>query len=297
MFTQKKIKVNAWLLICLILQGFSAQQSFAQQSGDPSSVRIMSYNIRFNNPGDGVNAWPERKDKVFDILSSADPDVFGLQEALIGQIEDIHKAFPGYKWIGQGRDDGKNDGEFSPVFYNSSRFSLQNSGTFWLSQNPSEAGSRGWDAACNRVVSWVMLTDFQSGKSFYVFNTHFDHMGQVARRESARLILRATDSIAGSSAFIVTGDFNADPASEPIRILTEQQGVQSKLNDTRRMAAKVTGPAYSYTGFEVGAIPGELIDYIFVKNITKVDSQFINDKANGKYYPSDHLPVIVELHL
>lgn len=294
---RKNFKLSARLLICLILLVFAIQQSFAQKSENPASVRIMSYNIRFNNPGDGVNAWPERKDKVFDVIATANPDVFGLQEALIGQIEEIHKAFPGYKWIGQGRDDGKNGGEFSPVFYNSSRFSLQNSGTFWLSQTPSVAGSRGWDAACNRVVSWVMLTDRQSGKSFYVFNTHFDHLGQVARRESARLILRATDSIAGSSAFIVTGDFNADPASEPIRILTEQQGVLSKLKDTRLMAAKVSGPAYSYTGFEVGAIPGELIDYVFVKNITKVDSLHINDKSDGKYYPSDHLPVIVELHL
>jgi endonuclease/exonuclease/phosphatase family metal-dependent hydrolase len=250
----------------------------------------MTYNIRLVTPGDAPNTWDLRKEKVYSIIRDVEPDVFGLQEVLNEQVPDMEKAFPGYRRVGVGRDDGKASGEFSPLFFNSSKFSLERSGTFWLSQTPSVAGSRGWDAACNRVVSWVELKENDSENTFFTFCTHFDHMGELARRNSALLLLHAVDSLSGNKPAIVIGDFNASPESEPYKLITEKAN-PLHLVDARMLCEKVKGPEYTYTGFKVGGIPGERIDYIFLKGITKVDSYVVNPENNGEYYPSDHLPV------
>jgi endonuclease/exonuclease/phosphatase family metal-dependent hydrolase len=289
-----KIQYLAIVFSCFLVQSI---QVSSQPAATNNSFKVMTYNIRFNNPGDGVNAWPERKDKVFEVVKAAEPDVFGLQEALIGQINDFQQAMPGYKWVGAGREDGKEGGEFSPVFFNATRFKAYVSGTFWLSQTPTVPGVKGWDAACNRVVSWVKLNDFKNGKTFFLFNTHFDHMGNIARKESARLLLHAIDSLAGGMSVIVTGDFNATPESEPVQILIGSTSEIKPLIDSKELAEKRTGPAYSFTGFEYAKIVGELIDYVFVKNISKVHDHSIIDTHYGDYYPSDHLPVIVSLEL
>jgi len=259
-----------------------------------SSLKVLTYNIRLVTPGDAPNTWDARKEKVFSLIRGTNPDVFGLQEALNEQVPDMEKAFPGYTRVGVGRDDGIASGEFSPLFFNSQKYTLFSSGTFWLSQTPSVAGSRGWDAACNRVVSWVELKSKDSRKSVFVFCTHFDHMGEVARRNSALLLLHAVDSLSANNPAIVLGDFNAKPDSEPYRIITDKSN-SKHLTDSRVISKIIQGPDYTYTGFKVGAQPGNQIDYIFLKGITQVDTYSVNPENNGEYYPSDHLPVSVTL--
>jgi len=268
----------------------------AQQIPD-SSITVMSYNIRLNTPDDGVNAWPNRKNKVLELIKAQQPAIFGLQEVLVDQLRDVENAFPSFTRVGVGRDDGREAGEFSPVFFDSRRFQPETSGTFWLSQTPSIPGSRGWDAACNRVVTWVKLTDTQTGKILFFFNTHFDHMGHKARRNSAFLLTKAVDSIASGYPVIITGDFNSTPDSEPIFIMTARVKPWQLFTDSRSLCKGRTGPGYTYTGFEVGGIPGQLIDFVFLKSIRRVLSHTVIEQNDGKYYPSDHLPVVVKLVL
>jgi endonuclease/exonuclease/phosphatase family metal-dependent hydrolase len=259
-------------------------------------INVLTYNIRLATPDDAPNTWSSRKQKVFSIIRESKADVFGLQEALYEQVKDIENAFPDFKRVGVGRDDGKEAGEYSPLFFNEHKYKMVSSGTFWLSQTPSVAGSRGWDAACNRVVSWVQLKEYKSGKVFFVFCTHFDHMGEMARRNSANLILHAVDSLSGKNPAIVLGDFNSKPGSEPYQIITDKSNPKHLL-DSREICKKPAGPKYTFTGFSVGGLPGEQIDYIFLKDKIKVLTFKVNNTNNGKYYPSDHLPVSVTLEL
>jgi endonuclease/exonuclease/phosphatase family metal-dependent hydrolase len=280
--------------LTLFLFTFPFCSLFSQSKGNVT-LTVVTYNIRLNTPDDGINAWPNRIGKVTGLIKKQQPSIFGLQEVLSGQLADIRAAFPEYGFAGVGRDDGRNAGEFSPVFYNKGTFELKKSGTFWLSQTPSVAGSRGWDAACNRVVSWVILRDKKTGKSFGYFNTHFDHMGEIARRNSSILLLHAVDSLATGLPVIVTGDFNSPPGSEPVQILLASSGKETALLNSKQLALKTNGPSITYTGFEVGGIPGETIDYIFIRNIPRVLEHTVVDEHSGKYYPSDHLPVVARL--
>jgi len=283
------INLAVGLLVCLFCFSFKAY------SKDPV-INVLTYNIRLANPDDAPNTWNARKQKVFSLISNSKPDVFGLQEALREQVQDMENAFPDYTMVGVGRDDGKEAGEFSPLFFNAHKYKMLTSGTFWLSQTPSVAGSRGWDAVCNRVVSWAQLKDYKEGKVFFVFCTHFDHMGEIARRNSAKLLLNAVDSLSGDNPAIVLGDFNSKPGSEPYQIITDKSNPMH-LIDSRENCKKPVGPKYTFTGFKVGTQPGERIDYIFLKNKVKVLSFRVNNSNNGDYYPSDHLPVSATLQL
>src|SRR6056297_2032192 len=154
-----------------------------------STITIMSYNIRYDNPDDGINAWPNRQDHVAEIMADIySADIIGVQEALKHQLDDLQARMPGYSWVGVGRDDGRDKGEFSPIFYKTDRFDLIATNTFWLSQTPDRPGSRSWDAAITRIATWARLSDHESGREFYVINTHFDHRGEEARVKSAQLI-------------------------------------------------------------------------------------------------------------
>jgi endonuclease/exonuclease/phosphatase family metal-dependent hydrolase len=286
--------LSAIKVLMILLTGLSG--SFNLAKAQDISLNVLSYNIRLATPDDAPNVWSHRKENVFNIIRDAKPDIFGLQEALKEQVSDMEKAFPGFTRIGLGRDDGKEAGEYSPVFYNSKRFALLSSGTFWLSQTPQIAGSRGWDAACNRVVSWVQLKEKGSGVEFYTFCTHFDHMGEVARRNSAILLLNSVDSIAGKKPVVVLGDFNSTPGSEPYQIITDKSN-PIHLTDSRGISQNTKGPQYTFTGFKVGAQKGEMIDYIFINRKTQSLSFEVNDTNNGEYYPSDHLPVSATLKL
>lgn len=206
------------LFLILILAPVSL---FSQQ------MNIITFNIRLNTPNDGINAWPNRIDMVCGLLKFHDPDIFGLQEALHGQIEDIQKNLPDYEWFGVGRDDGEKAGEFSPIFFIKTKFILIENGTFWLSETPEKPG-KGWDAAFNRVVTWGKFKSKVTGKQFLVFNTHFDHIGNEARKNSAFLIRDKIKEISNNQGLpvILVGDFNLEPESEPIGLIkTDRKSV------------------------------------------------------------------------
>ncbi len=286
--------VLAGFLLTLIFVSFPGFLS--RTSAQQISLKVLTYNIRYANPGDAPNSWPQRRDKVCSLIKEVEPDVFGMQEALKDQVADIEAAFPAFERVGVGRDDGKEAGEYSPIFFSTDKYTLMKSGVFWLSQTPALAGSRGWDAACNRVVSWIQLKEKIFGTGFWVFCTHFDHMGEIARRNSAKLLLQAVDSLAGTQAAIVLGDFNSVPGSEPYGIITSKSD-PLRLTDAVTLCSEASGPEYTYTGFKVGGLPGERIDYIFLKGKFQVISYTVNPANDGQYYPSDHLPVSAALRI
>lgn len=274
--------------VLTVISGCLSAQQENFSSGDP--VTVVTWNMRYNNPDDGQNAWPNRKAAFLRILKDEKPDIFGLQEALYDQVQDVEKAFPRFKRVGVGREDGNTKGEFAVIFYDTVKFRSLSSGNFWLSQTPFVPGSMGWDAACTRIVTWTQLQRKNGGAELFVFNTHFDHIGQVARRNSAWLLLHAVDSLAGNRPAIITGDFNAQPGSEPVSILTGKNNPIHFINSSD-IAGVADSPSFTYAGFKPGEIQGEIIDYIFIRNIRKVSEYSVNTCHDGDYYPSDHLPV------
>ena len=258
-------------------------------------LRFMSFNIRYNNPGDGENAWPNRKDFAASMIRFHRADFAGLQEALKGQIDDLAERLPEYGWFGVGRDDGKEGGEFTPIFYRKDRFEFLEKSTFWLSEEPEVPGSRGWDTAITRIVTWGRFRDKTTGKVFFHFNTHFDHRGLQAREESARLLLIKIEKIAETAPIIVTGDFNCMESSIPYQILTKGDGSEA-LKDARYISVHGHhGPTGTSSGFKVAGTPGRKIDYIFIKNGVQVlQHGVLSDTWDGRF-PSDHLPVLAEV--
>lgn len=260
------------------------------------ALRVMSFNIRYDEPKDGLNAWANRKTKVADVIRFHKADLVGVQEALFGQLKDLETLLPKFGWIGVGRTDGKNDGEFSAILYRKSRFKILETKTFWLSETPDKEGSRGWDAALPRVVTWAKFYDKQSRQTFYHFNTHFDHRGAQARRESAQLLVKKATAISGKFPFVVTGDFNAVESDDVYRILTG--GLESpKLKLTDAKYASINGHFGGISTFNAfkELEPNRRIDYVFVRNGTKVlEHGVLSDRWDG-LWASDHLPVIAEI--
>jgi endonuclease/exonuclease/phosphatase family metal-dependent hydrolase len=270
--------------------------------GDSTSVNVMSFNIRYNNPDDGENAWPHRKELVANTILFHRADLVGVQEALKGQLDDLSILLPDYAWLGKGRDDGGEKGEYSAILYRKGRFDLLQSGTFWLSEAPERPGSIGWDAAITRVVTWAKFEDKYSSKEFYLFNTHFDHIGERARQESAKLILKRIQDLAAATGVIVTGDFNSPETSPAYQTLTgaQTQATLKKeafLFDTRSESnLPHFGPAYTFHGFGQ-ATERTRIDYIFVSRHFKVlRHAALAEPVEGRY-ASDHLPVLAEVDL
>lgn len=260
---------------------------FAQQ------MNIISFNIRYNTQNDGVNAWPNRVEMVTGLLQFHDADIFGLQEALYEQIIDIKKNLPEHEWFGVGRDDGEKAGEFSPVFYNKSKFILVKHGNFWLSENCEKPGL-GWDAMCNRIVSWGKFQSKVTGKQFFVFNTHFDHKGEEARKNSAILIRNKIEEMTykNNLPVILTGDFNLTPEKLPISLMKKY------LSDSRDISEMPPyGPVGTFTSFDWNAPMEKRIDYIFVQGGIKVLKYAVLTDAKEQRFPSDHLPVFVKVEL
>jgi endonuclease/exonuclease/phosphatase family metal-dependent hydrolase len=259
----------------------------------PAPIRVITYNLRLDVASDGPNRWDLRKERVAGLLRYHAPDVLGVQEALPNQLADLETRLPEYAWYGLGRDDGRGKGEFSAVFYRKSRFTLLDKGTFWLSATPEQPG-KGWDAAYPRVCSWVKLRDNRSRQTFFHFNTHFDHVGEVARRESARLILARIEALAGGAPVLLTGDFNVGPASEAYRTIL----ASPLLRDTKDHAQTPHyGPLASWATFDVAHGLGDLIDHIFASPAVRVlRHATLTDSENG-HYPSDHLPVVADVLL
>ncbi|MCX6257062.1 MAG: endonuclease/exonuclease/phosphatase family protein [Bacteroidia bacterium] len=290
-----KRKILLSYLLSVIILTFIGVQAYSQVSGD--NIKIMTYNIRYNNPDDGVNAWKNRKVKMTNLVKEMDPDIIGFQEALDDQVRALDSLMKTYHWFGVGRDDGKKKGEYAVIFFKKNEFTKIDSGYFWLSQTPEVPGSMGWDAACVRIVTWLRLRSLKTKTEFFIFNTHFDHIGVTTRKESAILLLSRIKSIAGNHSVILTGDFNSDMNSQAYQTITGADPAFS-LKDTRKICKeKASGPDYSYTGFEPGKITPELIDFIFVRNVKLVIKSIISNKVVDGFYPSDHLPVMTEISL
>ena len=275
------------VMICICL--FCTTAVIAQKK--KKEIRVASYNIRFDNPRDGVNSWPNRKEKVKAMMLYHDFDIIGTQEGFVNQLKDMCEV-QGYAYIGVGRDDGKEGGEHSAIIYKTGRFKLLESGDFWMSETPSIPG-KGWDATCcNRICSWAKFKDTNTKKVFYVFSVHFDHQGVVARWESAKLMLQKIKEIAGDLPVIFTGDLNATPETEPVQI------IRNVLNDSYDITILPPyGPVGTFNDFRFDAPLKDRIDYIFVSNHFVVHKYAVLTDYFEQRYPSDHMPVVVDLEL
>ncbi len=277
-----------YLLILLFLNMSSQIQA-------QKHLNIMTFNIRYSTLRDSANAWLYRKDNASAQILFHETHILGVQEALHEQIVDLKERLPRFKYVGVGRDDGKTKGEYSAIFYDTTRLTVLQSQTFWLSETPSVAGSKSWDAAITRLVTWAKMKDKLTKKTFFVFNTHFDHIGKVARRESAKMILEQVNKIAGSSHAIITGDFNAQPDDEPIKVLVEATN-PLKLLDTKVLSAtNHYGPTGTFNGFKSKETSDQPIDYIFTRKKIPVLQHATLSETWGGLFSSDHFPVFARV--
>jgi endonuclease/exonuclease/phosphatase family metal-dependent hydrolase len=257
---------------------------------EAQTFRVMTYNIRYDTPQDSINQWPKRAHKVYALIKKYDPDLLGLQEVLHHQLMDILDNLPAYSYIGVGRDDGKTKGEYSCILYKKNTFDVIEKNTFWLSETPDVPGSKSWDAAITRVASWGKFKDKKTSKEFLMINTHFDHIGKEARKQSALLLKQKAFDIDKKLPFIITGDFNCTREEEPYTAIMEPKGVA--LIDPAP-----ANPPGTFSTFKVTSRSNRGIDYIFhTKEWKSSDYKVIQDN-DGTYYPSDHLPVMTTLSL
>ena len=267
------------------------------QNSNSNSLRMMTYNIRFDNPADGVHAWPNRKELVASVIRFHKADIIGVQEALKHQIQDLMELLPGYDWVGVGRNEDEG-GEFSAILYRSSVVAVKAAQTFWLSESPDEPGSKSWDSSLPRIATWAHFVTSSDGRELFVLNTHFDHRGEQARLESARLLKEQVSKLANGLPVIVMGDLNATSEQPPLVLLSD-----TPLSDGRSLRDGFVhsivphhGPASTWTGFtKIEA--DRRIDYIFASEDLPIHYHAIlTDKLEDRY-PSDHLPVLVEVGL
>lgn len=252
---------------------------------------VGTFNLRFDNPKDTGNLWVNRAPVAAALIRFHEFDIVGTQEGLSNQLEDLSKALPEYQRYGLGRDDGKDGGEHSAIFFKKDRFEVLKKGDFWLSETPDKPGL-GWDATCcNRICSWVYLMDKQSKKKFYFFNAHFDHQGKIAREESAKLILKKIKEIAGNEKALFTGDLNGDHNSTWYKRLA----ASDYLVDTYTLAVKPYIFNASFNSFGKALDKDGIIDHVFTTGKVNVKRWgILTDTYRGKF-PSDHFPVLTEI--
>jgi endonuclease/exonuclease/phosphatase family metal-dependent hydrolase len=256
------------------------------------NVSVMTYNIRLDIASDGENAWEFRKDFLLHQIQFYSPDIIGTQEGRPNQIKYMHDSLPHYNFIGHGREGG-NHGEYSAIFYNSNNVKVEKENTFWLSQTP-EKKSKGWDAAYERICTYGLFTDLKSLKKFWVFNTHLDHVGELARLNGLKLIQKRIAEINTQKyPVIFMGDLNAEPDTEIIQYL------QNEMLDTKSVAKLVFGPNGTFNGFQFNNPVNRRIDYIFISKVSGivVDKYAVLSDSKDLKYPSDHLPVFTVLRL
>lgn len=286
----------ALFLILLLTSILSCSQQRMAPHSD-TEIRIISYNIKFDDPSDSLNNWNERKDRVANLLNFYEPDFIGTQEGLLHQLAFLKNELEAMDYIGVGRTDGGSEGEFSAIFYATDAYELiaGTDSTIWLSESPSRP-STAWDAALPRILTWGKFRSKGDGREFFVFNTHFDHIGDTARAESANLIQRTINQVAGVTPAILTGDFNAQVKSQPYQNLTN--GAYSLKDAFFISELPHIGPLFTYEGFHLGNSPEQKrIDYIFVNEMVMVKRHaYISEFRNGTY-PSDHLPVVADIRL
>lgn len=255
------------------------------------NLKIMTYNIRLDVASDGENAWPKRKDYFNSQIQFYSPDIFGVQEATPNQVTDIASALPNYNRFGIGREEG-GLGEASCIYYKKDRFKVEQPNTFWLSETPNVV-SRGWDAACNRVCTYGLFKDLKTKKTFWVFNLHLDHMGEVARVKGVQLVLSKIEALNTKKyPVFLMGDFNSEPETKQIK------EIKNVMNDTKDVSKeKPFGPSGTFNDFKHNEPVTLLLDYIFVSKNSGLTIQkhaVLSDSKDLKY-PSDHLPVLIEI--
>ena len=254
---------------------------------------LMTYNVRYGLADDGENSWEFRKDFLTSQINFYNPDIFGIQEGLPFQVEFIDSQLLNHSFIGKSRDaDGK--GEYSAIFYNIKKFEILKQVTFWLSPSPL-IPSKGWDAAYPRICTYGLFKDKETNNKFWVINTHFDHVGKIAREKSTQMILKKIKEINTKNyPLIFMGDLNAEPDSNPIAKLN------SELNDAKEISIeKPFGPYGTFNAFKFNEPVTKRIDYIFISknNTLEVNKYAVLSDSKDLKYPSDHLPVYVELNL
>ena len=268
-----------------------------QQADSSVEINVMTYNIRYDNPEDSLNNWQYRKERVANSILFYDADILGTQEVLHNQMVDLKNLLPNYESVGVGREDGKEKGEYSALFYKKDRFSVIDAGYFWLSETPEVAGSKGWDGACERIASWAKLKDQKTGKEVLVLNTHLDHVGIIARREGVNLVLDRIAKMANGLPTILMGDFNADPDSDVIKQILNTSNM-NHLIDSRAVSPVVYGPSWSFHAF--GKIPYDkrpLIDYIFISKGLEVSRYGVLAETENEGFLSDHAPVLASVEI
>lgn len=255
------------------------------------SIKVMSYNIRVDFGGDGENNWEFRRDFLADQINYNAPDFIGTQEGKLHQLEFLDSALPNYARIGRGRDNSATQDEYSAIYYDKNRFKLVSQSTFWLSESPDEVGSKSWETAYPRICTFGLFEESKTKKRVYVFNTHMDHISELARENGAKLILKKISEINTKSLpVILTGDFNSEMATGAYKTIT------SKMDDARSISkTKPFGPSGTFSGFKFHESVTLLIDYIFVSKGLAVERfAVLSDSRNCKY-PSDHLPVLASV--
>ena len=272
-------------LIIFLLTSFSLLLSCTSRP-----IKMMTYNIRYDNPNDGANWWDLRKSEVIGLIQKYDPDFFGLQEAMPNQTEFISSQLKAYKYIGIGRDGKGTNSEGAPIFYKPETYELLQTETIWLSATP-DTISRGWDAALNRIVTYAIFKNNATNKTIHIFNAHFDHRGKLARQKSAELLVDFIQkNELSNEPVVLMGDFNALPMDVPIQTLTEE------FEDAYNTADNsLNGQVGTFNAFDTTAIATKRIDYIFTKNVAVKSYRCINDRRENRLHVSDHFALIIEM--
>ena len=252
-------------------------------------IKVISYNVRYNNPNDGKDIWENRRSTIVNFIKNENPDFLGLQEVNHAQLLFLNSNLSNYSFVGVGRDDGKTKGEYSPIFYNNNLFDLIKSDTFWLSSTPDKI-SVGWDASMERICTYGLFKSKTNDKVIWVFNTHFDHIGDKAREKSADLIISVINKLTEPEDYVVlTGDFNLLDDSKPI------MNLQSNFNDTNKNLEKTDKSYGTFNNFKLNFVSKSRIDYVFEKNFKLINSRHIIVKTPEGRWASDHHPILAKL--
>ena len=276
------------MIIVSLLLSLLFAQAPAPQPAAP--LTVMSFNIRYGTANDGDNHWLKRREQLFALLREQQADVVGLQEALHGQIEEILAAVPGYDYVGVGRSDGRQAGEYAAILYRSARLHARRTDTFWFSDTPGVVKSTSWGNQIERICTWAYFED-ERGVPFYVYNVHLDHQSQPSRERSAALLLQRVTARAPAAPVIVTGDFNAGEQNPAVLALG------ATLRDSFRVRHPSATGVGTFSGFRAENTGGDKIDYVFVSPDVEVLDAAIDRSARDGRTPSDHFPVTARIRM
>jgi endonuclease/exonuclease/phosphatase family metal-dependent hydrolase len=276
---------------CRLLQCSATAQP--APTGAPGTLTVMTYNLRYAS-ATPPNAWPQRRPLMGELIEKLSPDVFGTQEGLYGQLQDLAADLPGYQWIGLGRDGGSR-GEFMAVFYRTARLEPLAFDHFWLSDTPAVIGSKTWGPTLPRMVTWVKFRDRQTKQEFVFVNTHFDHQVQAAREKSAQLIRERVAKFDAKLPVVLVGDFNAAAGSnKAYGILTDDKFFTDTWTTARERVNEGIG---TFNGFKGIQRDGARIDWILSRGEVTADRIEIVTFSRDGQFPSDHCPVVAKLRL